>query len=211
MDAARAYRLIFLGYAALNLLAAVAFLFLSPAIEVERPPTLAEVSRETKRIVTKLAALFSLDAFGGGFLTDALVAYWFFRRFGAGEESLGLLFFAVHLLNAGSHLGAAWLARRIGLVNTMVFTHLPSSVFLMAVPFAPSLPVAVALFLLRESLVEIARTLISNAEQGDLAAAKEVFDRLDGKAVAATEITATVDARVTGLAPVYGIQPPAET
>jgi len=155
IEAARSYHLIFLGYAALNLLGAVAFVFLSPAIEIERPPTLAQVSRATKRIVTKLAALFSLDAFGGGFLTDALVAYWFFRRFGANEESLGLLFFAVHLLNAASHLGAAWLARRIGLVNTMVFTHLPSSVFLMAVPFAPSLPVAVAFFLLRESLVEM--------------------------------------------------------
>ena len=155
LDPARSYHFIFLGYAALNLLGATAFLFLSPAIEIERPPTLSEVSRETKRIVTKLAGLFSLDAFGGGFLTDALVAYWFFRRFGTNEESLGLLFFVVHLLNAASHLGAAWLARRIGLVNTMVFTHLPSSVFLMAVPFAPSLPLAVALFLLRESLVEM--------------------------------------------------------
>jgi predicted MFS family arabinose efflux permease len=155
LDPARAYHLIFLGYAALNLLAAIAFVFLSPAIEIERPPTLAQVSRETKRIVTKLAALFSLDAFGGGFLTDALVAYWFFRRFGTHEETLGLLFFAVHLLNAASHLGAAWLARRIGLVNTMVFTHLPSSLFLMAVPFAPSLRSAILLFLLRESLVEM--------------------------------------------------------
>jgi MFS family permease len=155
LDPAHSYHLVFLGYAALNLLAGVAFVFLSPAIEIERPPTLAEVSRQTKRIVTKLAALFSLDAFGGGFLTDALVAYWFFRRFGASEESLGLLFFAVHLLNAASHLGAAWLARRIGLVNTMVFTHLPSSLFLMAVPFAPSLRSAVVLFLLRESLVEM--------------------------------------------------------
>ena len=99
--------------------------------------------------------MFSLDAFGGGFLTDALVAYWFFRRFGIAEESLGLLFFAVHLLNAASHLGAAWLARRIGLVNTMVFTHLPSSLFLVAAAFAPSLKVAVVLFLCREALVEM--------------------------------------------------------
>ena len=155
LDFARSYHVIFLGYAALNLVGAIVFLFLSPAIEIERPPTLAEVSKETKRIVARLAALFSLDAFGGGFLTDALVAYWFFRRFGTNEESLGLLFFAVHLLNAASHLGSAWLARRIGLVNTMVFTHLPSSFFLMAVPFAPSLPLAVILFLLRESLVEM--------------------------------------------------------
>jgi MFS family permease len=99
--------------------------------------------------------LFSLDAFGGGFLTDALVAYWFFLRFGVAEASLGFLFFAVHLLNAASHLGAAWLARRIGLVNTMVFTHLPSSLFLIAAAFAPSVKWAVLLFLCREALVEM--------------------------------------------------------
>ncbi len=109
----------------------------------------------TKKVVAKLAGLFSLDAFGGGFLTDALVAYWFFRRFGVAEESLGVLFFVVHLLNAASHLGAAWLARRIGLVNTMVLTHLPSSLFLIAAAFAPSLKVAVLLFLCREALVEM--------------------------------------------------------
>jgi len=83
------------------------------------------------------------------------VAYWFFRRFGIPEQQLGVLFFAVHLLNAGSHLGAAWLARRIGLLNTMVFTHLPSSLFLIAVPFAPSSKLAIVLFLLREALVEM--------------------------------------------------------
>lgn len=100
-------------------------------------------------------ALFSLDAFGGGFLGDALVSYWFFRRFGINEQTLGIVFFVVHLLNAVSHLGAAWLARRIGLVKTMVFTHLPFSIFLIAVPFAPSLKIAVVLFFLRESLVEM--------------------------------------------------------
>src|SRR5205814_9805013 len=107
------------------------------------------------KIVAKLTALFSLDAFVGGFLTDALVAYWFFRRFGVAEHDLGLVFFGVHILNACSHLGAAWLARRIGLVNTMVFTHLPSSLFLMAVPFSPSFKWAVLLFLCREALVEM--------------------------------------------------------
>src|SRR5205823_13223471 len=110
------------------------------------------VSSDSKRIIAKITAHFSLDAFGGGFLTDALVAYWFFRRFGIAEHDLGLVFFAVHILNAGSHLGAACLPRRIGLVTTMVFTHLPSSLFLMAVPFAPSLKWAVLLFLCREAL-----------------------------------------------------------
>ena len=88
-------------------------------------------------------------------MTDALVSYWFFRRFGITESQLALLFFTVHVLNALSHLGAAWLARRIGLIKTMVFTHLPSSVFLIAAAFMPSPRWAVLLFLLRESLVEM--------------------------------------------------------
>jgi MFS family permease len=152
------YRVVFFGYSALCLIVAALYSLLSPALEAN-PPAPAQRSAgmtpENKRILAKLTALFSLDAFGGGFLTDALVAYWFFRRFGIGEHDLGLVFFAVHILNACSHLGAAWLARRIGLVNTMVFTHLPSSLFLMAVPFAPSFKWAVLLFLCREALVEM--------------------------------------------------------
>jgi predicted MFS family arabinose efflux permease len=132
---------------------------LSPAVEVTSSLPLAEIrsrlAPETKSVIARLTALFSLDAFGGGFLTDALVAYWFFRRFGIAEHDLGFVFFAVHVLNAGSHLGAAWLAHRIGLVNTMVFTHIPSSLFLIAVPFAPSLRSALVLFLCREALVEM--------------------------------------------------------
>lgn len=153
------YRVTFFGCAGLCLIVAALYWFLSPAVEIRDSSVLApfrsRIAPESKRIVAKLTALFSLDAFGGGFLTDALVAYWFFRRFGVPEHDLGLVFFAVHILNAGSHLGAAWLARRIGLVNTMVFTHLPSSLFLMAVPFAPSFKWAVVLFLCREALVEM--------------------------------------------------------
>jgi MFS family permease len=152
------YRVMFFGCSVLYLLVAAAYLFLSPAAEIVNPARgelSTGISREAKKTVARLTALFSLDAFGGGFLTDALVAYWFFRRFGVPEHELGLVFFAVHLLNAGSHLCAAWLARHIGLLNTMVFTHLPSSLFLMAVPFAPSFKWAVALFLCREALVEM--------------------------------------------------------
>src|SRR5215470_17763828 len=87
------------------------------------------VSPATKSTVAKLAALFSIDSLGGGLLPDALVSYWFFRRFGVAENKLAILFFVVHVLNALSHLGAAALAKRIGLVKTMVFTHLPSSIF----------------------------------------------------------------------------------
>jgi predicted MFS family arabinose efflux permease len=105
--------------------------------------------------VRALAALFALDSLGGGFLGSALVAYWFFERYGLSEEQIAALFFAARGLNAVSHLGAAWLAGRIGLVNTMVFTHLPSSVFLMAAPAAPAPGLAAGLFLAREGLVEM--------------------------------------------------------
>src|SRR5207302_3745627 len=152
------YRMVFLGCAFLGVVGAILYSSASAGVEVAKSEKVAlprHISPATKKVVTKLAGLFSLDAFGGGFLTDALVAYWFFRRFGIAEESLGLLFFAVHLLNAASHLGAAWLARRIGLVNTMVLTHLPSSLFLIGAAFAPSLKVAVLLFLCREALVEM--------------------------------------------------------
>jgi MFS family permease len=152
------YRLVFFGYSGLCLVVATLYLFLSPSIEIPNqstPSTGARIGPETKRIITRLTALFALDAFGGGFLTDALVAYWFFRRFGVAENDLALVFFVVHVLNTCSHVGAAWLARGIGLVNTMIFTHLPSSLFLMAVPFAPSFKWAVLLFLCREALVEM--------------------------------------------------------
>lgn len=159
VDLAAGYRGLFIGYAGLHLLSAALYLLLSHEVEVPRinlpGKPLERISPETKSTVTRLASLFALDSFGGGFLSDALVSYWFFRRFGIAENKLALLFFTVHVLNALSHLGAAWLARRIGLINTMVFTHLPSSVFLIAAAFMPSPHWAVVLFLLRESLVEM--------------------------------------------------------
>ena len=152
------YRVLFLAFSGLNFATGVLYSTLSPAVEVNTSPTLQQVGSvtpETKRVIGKLTALFSLDSFGGGFLTDAIVSYWFFRRFRLSEHDLGFVFFAVHVLNALSHLGAAWLARRIGLVNTMVFTHLPSSLFLMSVPFASSAKWALVLFFAREALVEM--------------------------------------------------------
>lgn len=154
---AEAYRFVFLGYAALQLATALMYLGLSAKVEIAtvstiRNPRLLPASR---KVITKLAALFSIDGFGGGLLTDALIAYWFFRQFGVAEAGLGLLFFCIHILNAVSYIGAASLARRIGLLKTMVFTHLPSSVFLILVPLAPTFKAAVILLLLRESLVEM--------------------------------------------------------
>ena len=159
VDLSSAYRTLFIGFAAINAAGALLYMFLSAEIEVapvHLPGTAREpISAETKSTVARLSSLFAIDAFGGGFLTDALVSYWFFRRFGIAESQLALLFFTVHVLNAVSHLGAAWLAKRIGLIKTMVFTHLPSSVFLIAAAFMPSARWAVFLFLLRESLVEM--------------------------------------------------------
>jgi predicted MFS family arabinose efflux permease len=143
---------------ALLLASTIPYLLLPRAVESEdaAPVRVQEpVDRDTRHIVWRLTALFGVDSVGGGFLNSALVAYWFFERYGTSEVQLAGLFFAARTLNVISHLGAAWLARRIGLLNTMVFTHLPSSLFLMLAPAAPTFGVAAALFLARESLVEM--------------------------------------------------------
>lgn len=142
-------------YGVLCLAAALLLFGLSQKVELDGRRKTVPLSQESRRVVAKFASLSGLDSLGGGFLTTALLGYWFFRRFGVDESLLGPLFFGVRLLNGLSHLGAAWLARRIGLVNTMVFTHIPSSLLLITVPFAPTLSIAVTLFLIRESLVEM--------------------------------------------------------
>jgi MFS family permease len=143
------------GYAALSLAPAAAYLSLSPAVEALGVSPLTRVSSQSRRILWKISSLFAVDSLAGGFLTTALLSFFFYQRFGVGLEAIGPIFFGARLLNALSHIGAAWLARRIGLVNTMVFTHIPSSLLLVTVAYAPSFPVAAALFLLREGLVEM--------------------------------------------------------
>lgn len=109
----------------------------------------------SRRRVTGLAGLFALDSLGGGLLAGSIISFWFFRRFGLGGEVLGLVFFAARVLNAASYPVAGALSRRIGLVPTMVFTHLPSSVLLLALPLVPHAWLAIALFLAREALVQM--------------------------------------------------------
>jgi MFS family permease len=131
---------------------------LSTRVEVVAPAASAgppEEDRRTRSAISKLALLFGIDSLGGGFLSSALIAYWFFERYGFSQRELAILFFTARSLNAVSHMAAAWLARRIGLLNTMVLTHLPSSLLLMAAPAASSGGLAAALFLGRESLVEM--------------------------------------------------------
>jgi predicted MFS family arabinose efflux permease len=109
----------------------------------------------SRRVVCKLAALFMLDSFGGGLVVQSLMAYWFHARFGVEPALLGSLFFGANLFAGLSALAAARIAARIGLINTMVCTHLPSNVFLMLVPLMPNLPLAIVVLLLRFSLSQM--------------------------------------------------------
>ena len=109
----------------------------------------------SRRIVLELSALQGLDALAGGFIMQGLLAYWFHVRFGVGAEVLGALFFGTNLLSAVSFLAASRVAQRFGLLNTMVFTHLPSNVLLLLVPLMPSFPLAAALLLARHLLSQM--------------------------------------------------------
>ena len=143
----------FLLYGVLGLVALVLYRRLSPSLEEEhqvRTPL-----RESKRTVYTLAALFSLDSFGTGFAVQSLLALWLFQRFDLAITTAGTIFFWTGLCSAASYLVAARLAKRIGLINTMVFTHLPSNVLLILVPFMPTLPLAIALLLARFALSQM--------------------------------------------------------
>jgi MFS family permease len=157
LQGADAYRPLFLLYAVIGLINLAVFLTLSDRVE------LAKVEGERRFIgigrsrgtVAKLSLLFGLDAFAGGFVVLSLVAYWFHLRWGLSPEALASIFFWVNVLSGASLLAAGWLAQRIGLLNTMVFTHLPSNVLLMLVPLMPSATLAIALFLLRMSISQM--------------------------------------------------------
>jgi len=130
---------------------------LSPATE-SAPTDTGERRRPLERsrsIVLRLAALFGLDSFAGGFVVQTFLVFWFHRRFGASAETMGVVFFAAGLIQAGSSIVAGRLAVRIGLLNTMVFTHLPSNVLLALVPLMPTLPIAIAVLLLRFALSQM--------------------------------------------------------
>jgi MFS family permease len=157
-----AYRVVAVGYAALGGVLLLLFAGLSEAAEApgrkaSRPPFLAPglgLGR-SRGVVARLSALFALDAFAGGFVVQSLVAWWFHTRWGMDEALLGGLFFGANVLAGLSALAAGWMASRIGLVNTMVFTHLPSNVLLLLVPLMPTLPLAVGALLLRFSISQM--------------------------------------------------------
>lgn len=149
------HRVTFLACAGCSVVALFIYAGLGSALDRATAGHRPKLSARSRSLITHLSALFAVDSLAGGFLTTAMLSYFFFERFGATEGLIGALFFGARLMNALSHLGAAWLAKRIGLVNTMVFTHIPSSLLLLTVAFAPSLAVASVFFLLREGLVEM--------------------------------------------------------
>jgi MFS family permease len=148
-------QIVFGLFGLLNLVPGVLSLFLSRGVEPAATDESVPLSPEGKRVIWRISGLFFVDSLAGGLLTTALLSFFFFERFEVGEGALALLFGSARILNALSHLGAAWLSSRIGLLNTMVFTHIPSSLLLATALVAPSFPVAAALFLLREGLVEM--------------------------------------------------------
>ncbi len=155
-----AFRAVLLGYALCGLLLIVWFFYLSPGVEPAVTAASSSVRQRfglhgSGRIVLRLSALFALDAFAGGFVIQSIVAYWFYVRFGLSPAALGTIFFAANVLAGISALSAARIAARIGLINTMVATHLPSNVLLCLVPLMPTLPLAIAVLLLRFSISQM--------------------------------------------------------
>jgi MFS family permease len=126
-----------------------------PKAEASDAPQPRVALHESKKTVYTLAALFSLDAFGGGFVVQSLVALWLYQRFGLSVSAASAIFFWTGVLTAFSYLVAARIANRIGLLKTMVFTHLPSSVCLILIPFMPELAYAIALLFVRSALSQM--------------------------------------------------------
>jgi MFS family permease len=160
----QSFRVVLLAYAGAGVLLAVLFTRLTAAAEAGTPmPTPAAAPKSRSRlglhqslgIVLKLSGLFALDAFAGGFVLQSVMVYWFYIRFHANPATLGGIFFGANLLAGISALAAAWMARRVGLINTMVFTHVPSNLLLILVPFMPTLPLAVAVLLVRFAISQM--------------------------------------------------------
>jgi MFS family permease len=152
------YRLLIWSYVASAIMLAVLFALLSPRAEAEsrnQAPNHPVGLQKSRSMVAKLAALFALDAFAGGFIVQSIVAYWFYLRFKTDLTALGAIFFGTNLLAAVSFLAAPAIARRFGLLNTMVFTHLPSNFLILLVPLMPNVELAVVVLMIRHLLSQM--------------------------------------------------------
>jgi MFS family permease len=154
-DRAPADRVWFLLLVPIAVLGVIMARRLSPQVEVTQIDRRATPLGRSRRTVTRLAGLFALDAFAGGFVVQAFVAFWLIDRFGATTSTVGVLFAAIGVIQTLSFLAAPVIARRWGLLNTMVFTHLPSNLLLAAVAIAPSFPVAAGLLMGRAALSQM--------------------------------------------------------
>jgi len=149
---------LFILYTLLGLFVIIIYIMLSRDIEVkqEAKRTIKQtLSPRSKQIVAKLSTLFAVDSFAGGFVIQSVISLWFFTRFGADLAALSYIFSAANVITALSYIAAAKIADRIGLVNTMVFTHLPSNILLILVAIAPSLQIAVILYLIRMTMSQM--------------------------------------------------------
>jgi MFS family permease len=145
-------------YSILGFVVMIVYFMISKDIEIK--PNVNKSVRQTlsprsKKIVGKLSALFAVDSFAGGFVIQSVVSLWFFTRFGADLIILSYIFSAAGILTALSYIAAAKIADRVGLVNTMVFTHIPSNVLLILVAFAPTLQLAIIIYLIRMGLSQM--------------------------------------------------------
>jgi predicted MFS family arabinose efflux permease len=154
------YRVVLLGYAVGGVVLIVLFKGLSAAIEAlpSAPQNAAKRTlglHRSRKVVFQLSALFSMDAFAGGLVVQSMIAYWFHVRFGVEAGVIGSIFFGANVLAGISALSAGALARKIGLIHTMVFTHIPSNILLMLTPLMPTLPLAILVLLLRFSISQM--------------------------------------------------------
>jgi MFS family permease len=158
---AASYQVLIAAYAAIGCLLALVYLRMPATVEVRVPAPAAQAAarrlglHRSRGIVFKISSLFALDAFAGGFVIQSMLAYWCYLRFGADVRQLGSIFFGANLLAGVSSLLAARLASRFGLLNTMVFTHIPSNILLILVPLMPNLTLAVAVLLARFSISQM--------------------------------------------------------
>ena len=153
---AGAYRVLFGIFTALNIIMVLLYLMLDEEAEVQiETARQVTLSQETKRYVILLSILFSLDSLGGAFITQSLVAYWLFERFGLAMDKIGIIFSASSLLAAVSFMVAARISQRIGLINTMVYSHLPASIMMAAIPYMPTLKTSMFLYIGRSILSQM--------------------------------------------------------
>ncbi len=160
LSALDSYRAVVLGYTLIGVILSILFLRLTQRVEAPRLEEPVPIQRRfglhrSRRTVFRLSSLFAIDAFAGGLVVQSMVAYWFNIKFGVQPAVLGGIFFGANVLAGVSALSAAWISRRIGLINTMVYTHIPSNIFLILVPFMPTLPLAIAVLLLRFSISQM--------------------------------------------------------